>query len=695
MRILSDIWDRNKNELTGRAFLAVLAAKLVTGGFCGSEYFLKDRFLAFVRYFIDSGFSDPWVEFMRRGVADAFPYSSVMLAALALPQALFAPFFGGAGNIPDFLAMMLMRLPMLAADVAVFLFLCRWFETRSGHVLWLYWCSPILFYISYVHGQIDVIPTAFLFASIWYALRVSPWWAGAFLGAGLATKFHLAIAAPLIGFYMFKAVRPTERHKVVRAYLVALGAVTAALIGPLLLSEGYRSLVLGAKEMSWVSNMVIPMTRGVNLWICPAVVLALVLHFFSYRAITRDILILYTGLVYSVLLVLVYPMPGWAFWAVPFICYFLVRQQLTNYLPYWLYTAGYLGYHLGFEPMTAVLGLEGVLPPETFVKGRDASFTVMQTSLVLAAVWIYRIGVRGYVRYKASRKPLGIGIGGDSGAGKNTLAEALVAVTGAEHTILLHGDDYHRWERGDKAWEETTHLDPGSNYFSEPTQHVSLLKTGSAIMRRTYDHSTGKFTEPARLEPNRVILFEGLHPLVFKRMRDVFDIKVFIATEEKLRRYWKVLRDCGERGYQAGDVLKEIERRQEDSDKFIKPQAKFADWVIEYEPVGGTPEPTGKESDFGLRVRHTVSSDVVEVEELIEELRARDGIKVSWAMDSSLDRQVLEVEGSLSAEDVRAAAYRIFPDLEELLLVEPEWMSGVLGMNQLVFLTLYRWTVNR
>jgi uridine kinase len=478
---------------------------------------------------------------------------------------------------------------------------------------------------------------------------------------------------------------------------VALVGTFLALIGPVLLSDGYRMMVLGAKEMSWVYAQVFVMPRGLNILLCPAALVALILHFFSYRTITKDILILYTGLVFTLLLVLVTPMPGWTYWCLPFICYFLIRQELSSYLPFWAFTGGYLAYYLAFEPLTAGLGIERLLPADKMSLGRDASFTVMQTSLILMAAWVYRIGVRSYVQYKARSKTLALGIGGDSGAGKNTLADVLGGVVGEPNLVVLHGDDYHRWEREDEAWEGLTHLDPRSNYFSEPNEHILNLKNGIPIKRRRYDHGSGKFTDPEHVEPNNIVLFEGLHPFVFKRMRNVFDIKVFVNTEESLRRLWKVRRDSVERGYKPEKVLSEIERRMEDSEKFVRPQAKFADWVIEYEPKAEV-DPLDKKGDpVELRVRHTVSSEVVEIEDLTEELRRRGGdqLRVQWSLEPSLERQVLSVEGELPADAVREIAYKVFPDLDEFLLAEPVWRAGVHGMNQLVFLTLYRWVVER
>jgi len=687
---MRELWERHRSFLTHPAFLAVLGLKIVSSFLFASEYFLEDRFLAFVNYFIDSGFSDPWTEFMNRGIRDAFPYSPMMLGLLTAPIATVAPFFGSAAAIPGPLAIALARIPVLAGDVLIYLALCRWFERKWKLVLFLHWASPILFYISYVHGQLDAVPTAFLFLSLAAASSRRPALAGAALGAGLATKFHLAVAVPLLAMYLLRSENKARRLKSVVLFALTLGAVAALFIVPASMSEGYRSLVLIAKEIKWIYALRIDVPMAAGLLVCPAALLVLVLHFFAYKNTTQDILILYLGLIFAVLLLLVPPMPGWAYWFLPFLFYFLIRQDVETYAPYWLYTAFYFVYFVGFLPKTASVPLQDYFPAEDFAHKADIVFTGMQTSLAVLTIWIYRIGVRAYARYRDPHRVLAVGIGGDSGAGKNTLAEAIGGVIGDDRLVSLHGDDYHRWERNSPSWEELTHLDPRSNYFQEPIQHLSSLKGGLSIYRKRYDHSVGKFSEAEKVVPNRFVLYEGLHPFAFQRMRDLFDVKIFLATSEPLRRYWKLQRDCGERGHERDKVLKEIERRRPDADKFIRPQLKFADWSIEYVEVDPIPEETPEDFSLALRVCHRVSSEISAIERLTELLREAGGQKceVRWSLEPNLERQVLEVCGDWSAEVISRISDELFPDAASNRTASPQFHSGTRGVDQLVFLTL-------
>ena len=67
-----------------------------------------------------------------------------------------------------------------------------------------------------------------------------------------------------------------------------------------------------------------------------------------------------------------------------------------------------------------------------------------------------------------------------------------------------------------------------------------MLKQGETIQRSSYDHATGRFQQPAQVPANSYMLYVGLHPFYLKRMRDMFDIKIYMDPAEELRRLWKI-----------------------------------------------------------------------------------------------------------------------------------------------------------
>ena len=61
-------------------------------------------------------------------------------------------------------------------------------------------------------------------------------------------------------------------------------------------------------------------------------------------------------------------------------------------------------------------------------------------------------------------------------------------------------------------------------------------------------------------------------------------MRVFLAPPEELRRAWKVQRDCSRRGYTTDQVLEELDRREPDSELYIRPQQRWADLVVSFKP---------------------------------------------------------------------------------------------------------------
>src|SRR6266436_4690113 len=80
-------------------------------------------------------------------------------------------------------------------------------------------------------------------------------------------------------------------------------------------------------------------------------------------------------------------------------------------------------------------------------------------------------------------------------------------------------------------------------------------------------------------------------------------VRVHLDPPEELRRHWKVQRDCSRRGYTTDQVLAELDRREPDSEAFIRPQRHHADVVVAFQP--GTPE-NQEHLDCKLTLRDTL-----------------------------------------------------------------------------------------
>ena len=146
-------------------------------------------------------------------------------------------------------------------------------------------------------------------------------------------------------------------------------------------------------------------------------------------------------------------------------------------------------------------------------------------------------------------------------------------------------DDYHRYDREERKELPFTPLHPDCNYVETMEQHLQLLAVGQPVLKPVYDHSSGRLVRPELVEPRDFVIAEGLLPLHSKLARACFDVTVFLDPLESLRQRWKVKRDTAERGYEQSEVLAELERREAESERFIRPQRAHAAVVVRFAPI--------------------------------------------------------------------------------------------------------------
>ncbi|MHB8487704.1 MAG: phosphoribulokinase [Candidatus Dormibacteria bacterium] len=183
---------------------------------------------------------------------------------------------------------------------------------------------------------------------------------------------------------------------------------------------------------------------------------------------------------------------------------------------------------------------------------------------------------------RAEAAPVCVGIGGDSGSGKSTLAAAFYDLLGADRITTVCLDDYHSLDRRERALIGVTPLNPRANNFALMEEQLWALKRGEVIAKPVYDHADGTFKPAERVEPNEVVIVQGLHPFLLPGIREAFDLKVWLDPETKLRIKWKLQRDISKRGYDESQVRAEIEARRRDAEAHIQPQRAQADLVVRF-----------------------------------------------------------------------------------------------------------------
>ena len=663
-------------------FIIGLIIKVICSFLFAGQY-LKEYFHPFIVYFVESGFSNPYTYFQTKGITEAFPYPAGML--------YFLSFFSIIGNSSAF-KFFLIRLPLLLADLGILILLEKLLKGKKKKILLLYWLSPVLFYITYLHGQLDVLPIMILFLSFYFLFKKKKVAASLFLCLALATKTNIALVIPFFLLYLYSNSRKKDIRTVILSLFIII-FIFLIINSPFILSEDFYQMVFNNKEQIKLWSFNIQYNSQWSLYVIPFLYILSLAKAIRYEYLSKDLFIMFIGFVFSLLLLFIPPKPGWYFWILPFLIYFYVKEDKLTLLPFISLQFAYLLYFF-IVPSSDYFILYNIIDTDNSntlfnyliahevnpEKITNLVFTGLQTLLFLNIYWIYKRGISNSMKARIKNTPYLIGIGGDSGAGKSTITKSLENLFSIQNITIIRGDDMHKWERGHKMWEEHTHLSPKANNLHQEINQIKQLKSGKKVLRRHYDHNTGHFTEPLPIYSNKVIVFEGLHPFYIAAKRELFDIKIFVEPDEDLRINWKVKRDIEKRGYDKKKILNQLKFREEDSKKYIKPQGQFADVKLSYYSLDNVLDNNRKKDDnIGLKISCGTNIDLHEFCKLFSEFKT---IVINHGYDSNF--QYLLVEGEISKIEIQKVFFKLIKDND--ILDQPILESDFKGFIQLFIL---------
>jgi len=188
-------------------------------------------------------------------------------------------------------------------------------------------------------------------------------------------------------------------------------------------------------------------------------------------------------------------------------------------------------------------------------------------------------------------RPITIGVAGGSGAGKSTVARVILQRIGAENIAYVPHDSYYRdlsdLPRQQRALINFDHPDSlDSDLFID---HIHRLQDGQPIEVPFYDFSTHSRTSEVRVvQPQRVILVEGILIFAEERWRDLFDVRIFVETDDDVRFIRRLQRDISERGRTIDSVINQwMQTVRPMHLEFVEPSKRYAHVII---PEGGLNE---------------------------------------------------------------------------------------------------------
>jgi uridine kinase len=116
--------------------------------------------------------------------------------------------------------------------------------------------------------------------------------------------------------------------------------------------------------------------------------------------------------------------------------------------------------------------------------------------------------------------------------------------------------------------------------------HLRALAAGNAIEKPEYDFVAHlRRPEHVHVPAADVVVVDGILILADPRIRDLFDVKVFVDTDADIRLIRRLRRDLGERGRPLEEILEQyLTTVQPMHLEFVEPSKRYADVIV---PRGG------------------------------------------------------------------------------------------------------------
>ena len=180
-----------------------------------------------------------------------------------------------------------------------------------------------------------------------------------------------------------------------------------------------------------------------------------------------------------------------------------------------------------------------------------------------------------------------IGIAGGSGSGKTTVVKAITKQLKGK-VVVIPQDSYYK-DSSHLPMEERQKINfdhPDAFEWSLISNHLQMLKEGQAIEQPVYDYITSTRSDRTiHVEPNDIVIVEGILTLHNPELRDQMDLKVFVDADADDRLVRVIKRDIVERGRTVEAVIERYQRIVKPMhEQFVEPCKRYANVII---PQGG------------------------------------------------------------------------------------------------------------
>lgn len=186
--------------------------------------------------------------------------------------------------------------------------------------------------------------------------------------------------------------------------------------------------------------------------------------------------------------------------------------------------------------------------------------------------------------YKKYIFMLVIGIAGGTGSGKTTVVNQIIKEFADDEVAVISQDSYYK-DNKHLSLDERKKVNfdhPRAIDFELLIEHLEELRKGNTIEQPVYSfvqHS--RTADTIKTHPRKVMIVEGILIFNDQRLRELFDVKIFVHADSDERLIRRVRRDISERGRTVDEVLGRYQTTLKPMhEQFIEPTKTYADLII-------------------------------------------------------------------------------------------------------------------
>ncbi len=171
-----------------------------------------------------------------------------------------------------------------------------------------------------------------------------------------------------------------------------------------------------------------------------------------------------------------------------------------------------------------------------------------------------------------------LAVSGAAALGKTTFCRGLVDYLAKHKITAAHLPlDGYLLDRETRIKHKFSGYDPQASDRPRMLDDIKrLIFQGLPIDMPIYNHKTGNYKQPRRIEPAQVIILDGIMSLQYE-MRERFpNLNIFFTSKDVVIRGLRLLVDMEERGYSVFQALKHSDEDFVYYNKWIKVQMEFA-----------------------------------------------------------------------------------------------------------------------